>query len=196
MRKSCERLNYLHWSTSVNWVLTGERSLQQLAEIVVYYMKCMGQGKALFVPPRMEERIWRARGVNGLIICQEHAKTLERREFTIFLATAIESMRNPWPSQKAVEDGTAPSQILQNFKNWQHQKALRSPTPGKSPPMSPPVKQEAKTEKDEGSFKEVLKRDVGQLPITKFMNPKERAREVEEGATGTIGTHRSSHSGC
>jgi hypothetical protein len=147
-------------------------------------MKCMGQGKALLVPPRMEERIQRAGGVNGLIICQEHAKTLERREFTIFSATAIESRRNPWPSQEAVEDGTVPSQILQDFKIWQHQKALRSPTPGKSPPMSPRVKQEAKTEKDKGSFKEVLKREVGQSPITKFMNPKERAREVEQDVRG------------
>jgi hypothetical protein len=184
MRKLCETRNYLHWSTSMNRVLKGERSLRQLAEIVVYSMKCMGQGKALFVPPRMEERIRRAGGVNGLIICQEHAKTLERREFTIFLATAIECRRNPWPSQEAVEDGTAPSQILQDFKNRQNQKALRSPTPGKSPPMSPRVKQEAKTEKDKGSFKEVLKRDVGQLPITKFMNLRERAREVEEDVRG------------
>jgi hypothetical protein len=95
MRKSCETRNYLHYSTSVNRVLKGERSLRQLAQIVVYSMKCMGQGKALFVPPRMEERIRRAGGVKGLIICQEHAKTLERREFTIFLATAIESRRNP-----------------------------------------------------------------------------------------------------
>jgi hypothetical protein len=50
--------------------------------------------------------------------------------------------------------------------------------------MSPWVKQEAKTEKDKGSFKEVLKRDAGQLPITKFMNPKERAREIEENVMG------------
>jgi hypothetical protein len=31
MRKSCETRNYLHWSTSMNRVLKGERSLQQLA---------------------------------------------------------------------------------------------------------------------------------------------------------------------
>jgi hypothetical protein len=169
----------------VNWVLKGKRSLRQLAKIVVYSMKCMGQGKALFVPLQMEERIRRAGGVDGLIICHEHAKTLERREFTIFLATAIESRRNLWPSQEAVKDGTAPLQILQDLKNWQNQKALRSPTPGKSPPMSPRVKQEAKMEKDKGSLnKEVLDRDAGQSPITKFMNPKERAREVEKDVRG------------
>jgi hypothetical protein len=70
------------------------------------------------------------------------------------------------------------------FRNWQNQKALRSPNPGKSPPMSPWVKQEAKTEKDKGSFKKVLERNAGQLPITKFMNRKERAREVEEDVRG------------
>jgi hypothetical protein len=124
MRKSYKTRNYLHWSTSVNRVLKGECTLRELGKIVVYSMKCMGRRKALYVPEKMEERIRRARGLNGLIICQEHATPFETREFTAFLATAIEARRSPWPSQEAVENGMAPTQIMQDFRAYQRQKGL------------------------------------------------------------------------
>jgi hypothetical protein len=100
MRKSCPMKTYLQWSTSVHRVLHGERALGELAQIAVYSTKCMGKEKALYVPEAMEQRIQRAGGLNGLIRCDEHANRLEPREFTAFLAKAIETRKNPWPSQK------------------------------------------------------------------------------------------------
>jgi hypothetical protein len=114
VRKLCPMRTYLQWSTSVHRVLHGERALWELAAIVVYSTKCMGKEKALYVPPTMEQRIQRAGGLNGRIRCDEHARPLELREFTAFLAKAIETRINPWPSQKEVQDGTAPMQIIQD----------------------------------------------------------------------------------
>jgi hypothetical protein len=111
MKKLCSMRTYLQWSTSVHRVLHGERALRELAQIVDYSTKCMGKEKALYVPDAMEQRIQRAGGLNGLIRCDEHVKPLELREFTAFLAKAIETRKNPWPSQKEVQDGTAPMQI-------------------------------------------------------------------------------------
>jgi hypothetical protein len=183
IRKPCPMKTYLQWSTSVHRVLHGERALRQLAEIVVYSTKCMGKEKALYVPDAMEQRIQRAGGLNGLIRCDEHAKPLEPREFTAFLAKAIETRKNPWPSQQEVQDGTAPMQIIQEFKAWQSQRGPKSPSP-----MSPRVKREPKAETGpttpKGSYKEILKRDEVQAPITKFMSPKARAGEVERVVRG------------
>jgi hypothetical protein len=61
---------------------------------VVYSTKCMGKEKALYVSNAMEQRIQRAGGLNGLLRCDEHAKPLEPREFTTFLAKAIETRKN------------------------------------------------------------------------------------------------------
>jgi hypothetical protein len=102
----------------------------------------MGKEKALYVPEAMEQRIQRAGGLNGLIRCDEHANRLEPREFTAFLAKAIETRKNPWPSQKEVQDGTAPMQIIQEFKAWQRQRGLQSPPPRGSSPLSPRVRRE------------------------------------------------------
>jgi hypothetical protein len=172
MKRSCSMRTYLQWSTSVHWVLHGERALRELAEIVVYSTKCMGKEKALYVPDAMEQRIQRAGGLNGLLSCDEHAKPLEPREFTTFLAKAIEPMKNPWPSQQEVQDGTAPMQIIQEFKAWQRQRGLQSPPPRGASPMSPRVKREPKAEAGpatpKGSFKEILKRGDDQTPITQF----------------------------
>jgi hypothetical protein len=183
MRKSCPMKTYLQWSTSVHRVLHGERALGELAQIAVYSTKCMGKEKALYVPEAMEQRIQRAGGLNGLIRCDEHANRLEPREFTAFLAKAIETRKNPWPSQKEVQDGTAPMQIIQEFKAWQRQRGLQSPPPRGSSPLSPRVKREPKAEAGsatpKGSFKEILKRNDDQAPITQFMSPKKRASEVE-----------------
>jgi flagellar biosynthesis GTPase FlhF len=183
MRKSWPMRTYLQWSTSVHRVLHGERALGELAQISVYSTKCMGKEKVLYVPEAMEQRIQRAGGLNGLIRCDEHANRLEPREFTAFLAKAIETRKNPWPSQKEVQDGTAPMQIIQEFKAWQRQRGLQSPPPRGFSPLSPRVKWEPKTETGpatpKGSYKEILKRSDNQAPITQFMSPKKRASEVE-----------------
>jgi flagellar biosynthesis GTPase FlhF len=144
----------------------------------------MGKEKALYVPEAMEQRIQRAGGLNGLIRCDEHAKPLEPREFTAFLAKAIETRKNPWPGQKEVQDGTVPMQIIQEFKAWQRQRGLQSPPPMGSSPLSPRVKREPKAEArpstPKGSHKEILKRDDDHAPITQFLSPKKRASEVEK----------------
>jgi hypothetical protein len=183
MRKSCPMRTYLQWSTSVHRVLHGERALRELVAIVVYSTKCMGKEKALYVPLTMEQRIQRAGGLNGLIRCDEHARPLEPREFAAFLAKAIETRKNPWPSQKEVQDGTAPMQIIQEFKAWQRQRGLQSPPPKDSSPLSPRPKRESMAEAGpttpQGTYKEILKWEDDQAPITPFMSPKRRAREVE-----------------
>jgi hypothetical protein len=183
MKKSCSMRTYLQWSTSVHRVLHGERALRELAQIVVYSTKCMGRQKALYVPDAMERRIQRAGGLNGLIRCDEHAKPLEPREFTAFLAKAIETRKNPWPSQKEVQDGTAPMQIIQEFKAWQRQRGLQSPPPRGSSPLSPRAKREPKAEAgpstSTGTYKEILKRSDDQAPITQFLAPRKRVSEVE-----------------
>jgi hypothetical protein len=183
LRKSCPMKTYLQWSTSVHRVLHGERALRELAAIVVYSTKCMGKEKALYVPPTMEQRIQRARGLNGLIRCDEHARALEPRKFTAFLAKAIETRKNPWPSQKEVQDGTAPMQIIQEFKAWHRQRGLQSPPPKDSSPLNPRPKRESKAEAGpttpKGIFKEILQRKDDQAPITQFMSPKMRARKVK-----------------
>jgi hypothetical protein len=116
--------------------------------------------------------------------CDEHAKPLEPREFTAFLAKAIETRKNPWPSQQEVQDGTAPMQINQEFKAWQRQRGLQSPSLRGASPMSPRVKREPKDEAGpttpKGSYKEIFKREDDQAPITQFMSPKKRASEVEK----------------
>jgi hypothetical protein len=115
-------------------------------------------------------------GSTGL--CDEHAKPLEPREFTALLAKAIETKKNPWPSQQEVQDGAASMQIIREFNAWQSQRGPKSPSP-----MSPRVKREPKAETGpttpKGSYKKILKRDEDQAPITKFMSPKARASEVE-----------------
>jgi hypothetical protein len=130
MKKSCSMRTSLQWSTSVHRVLHGERAPRELAQIVVYSTKCMGKEKALYVPGAMEQRFQRAGGLNGLIRSDEHAKLLEPQEFTTFLAKAIETRKDPWPSQQEVQDGTAPMQIIQEFKAWQRQRGLKVPLPG------------------------------------------------------------------
>jgi hypothetical protein len=174
---------YLQWSTSVHRVLHGECALRELAAIVVYSTKCMGKEKALYVPPTMEQRIQRAGGLNGPVRCDEHARPLEPREFTAFLAKAIETRKNPWPSQKEVQDGTAPMQIIQEFKAWQQQRGLQSPPPKDSSSLRPRPKRESKAgarpTTPKGTYKKILKREDDQAPITQFMSPKRRAREVE-----------------
>jgi hypothetical protein len=83
---------------------------------VVYSTKCMGTEKALYVPATMEQRIQRTGGLNGLIGCDEHARPLEPRELNAVLAKSIETRTIMWPSQQEVQDGTAPMQIIQEFK--------------------------------------------------------------------------------
>jgi hypothetical protein len=183
-RKLCPMRIYLQWSTSVHRVLHGERALRELAAIVVYSTKCMGKEKMLYVPTTMEQRIQRAGGLNGLIGCDESgARPLKPREFTAFLAKAIETRKNLWPSQKEVQDGTTPMQIIQEFKAWQRQRGLQSLPPKDSSPLSPRPKKESKVEAGsttpKGTYKEILKREDDQAPITQFMSPKRRAREVE-----------------
>jgi hypothetical protein len=166
----------------VHRVFHGECALREFAAIVVYSTKCMGKEKALYVPPTMEQRIQRAGGLNRLIRCDEHARPLEPREFTAFLAKAVETQKNSWPSQKEVQDGTAPMQIIQ-FKAWKRQRGLQSPPSKDSSLLSPRPKRESKAEAGpttpKGTYKEILKRKDDQAPITPFMSPKRRAREVE-----------------
>jgi hypothetical protein len=74
-------------------------------------------------------------------------------------------------------------QIIQEFKAWQRQRGLQSPPPRGSSPLSPRVKREPKAEAGpltpKGTYKEILKRDDNQAPITQFLSPKKRASEVE-----------------
>jgi hypothetical protein len=99
------------------------------------------------------------------------------------LAKVVETRKNPWPSQKEVQDRTAPMQIIQEFKAWQRQRGLQSPPPKILSPLSPRPKRELKAEAEsttpKGTYKEILKREDDQAPITQFMSPKRRAREVE-----------------
>jgi hypothetical protein len=143
----------------------------------------MGKEKALYVLLTMEQRIQRAGGLNGLIRCDEHARPLEPRESTAFLAKAIETWKNPWPSQKEVQDGAAPMQIIQEFKAWPRQRGLQSSPPKDLSPPSPCPKRESKAEArpttPKGTYEEILKREDNQASITQFMSPKRRAREDE-----------------
>jgi hypothetical protein len=129
MRKSCPMRTYLQWSTSVHRVLHGERALGELAQIAVYCTKCMGKEKALYVPEAMEQRIQRAGGLNGLIRCDEHANRLEPREFTAFLAKAIETRKTRGPVRRKCKTGRRRCKLSRSLRRGSASEVSKVPLP-------------------------------------------------------------------
>jgi hypothetical protein len=114
------------------------RALRELAKIVLYSTKCMGKGKALYVPQQLITKIEQKGGAARLLQCIEENKAPPTRDFTRFLARAISERQQTWPSQKGVKDGTAPRQLLEEWRETQKLAKVNSPPPRGSPPTSPP----------------------------------------------------------
>jgi len=86
--------SYNKWGNNIRVVLKGERAMKELAEIVVYSIKCMGKGRALFVPPQIDQKIAQAGGARKLGGVFEGKEPPEPRHFTPFLAKAIEERKS------------------------------------------------------------------------------------------------------
>jgi hypothetical protein len=182
------------WSNRIRVVLQGPRALRELAEIVVYSTKCMGKGKSLYVPQQLITKIEQKGGAARLLKCMEGNKAPPTRDFTRFLAKAIAERQQPWPSQKAVKEGTAPKQLPEEWRKNQRLARVSSPPPGGSPPTSPrpqkETKSQTKTEAQDqaADYKAALEMgkegapttDPGQTLMKQYLSPKKKPSAEDE----------------
>jgi hypothetical protein len=137
---------YHQWSNRIRVVLQGPRAHRELAQIVVYSTKCMGNGKSLYVPQNLMAKIQQRGGAARPKQCIEGNKAPPSRDFTRFLAKAISERQQTWPSQAAVKDGTAPKQLLNEWEEGKRLAKINSPLPGRSPPTSPRPRKENRSQ--------------------------------------------------
>jgi hypothetical protein len=190
---------YHQWSNRIRIVLQGPRALMELAQIVVYSTKCMGKGKSLYVPQQLITKIEQRGGAARLKQCIEGNKAPHSCDFTRFLAKAILERQQTWPSQTAVEDGTAPKQLLEEWEDGKRLAKVSSPPPGRSPPTSPRPRKENRSQpktqvqdqtgrKEGADYKAALEKgqegaqavDPGQTSMKKYLSPKKKPSAANE----------------